>query len=690
MKLVIVESPSKTTPIQRYLGDNEYKVVASKGHLTELTTSGPGGLGIDVEHGFVPSYKIIKSKKETVEAIQKDVSKASEVILASDHDREGEAIAWHYCQVFHLDPKKTKRILFNEVTEEAIKKAINSPTTIDDNLVSAQEARRMLDRIIGFKLSTLLNKKIHARSAGRVQSATLRLICDRQEEIDNFVSEEYYTLDVEILLESGEIIKCNLEKIDGKKASIKTKEENDAVIKELSKPVILKSYKEEKKLVSPKTPLETSSLQQVMNSTYGMSSKKISALAQKLYEGVKIGEEQVGLITYIRVDSQTYSQTFVNKAKAFINDRFGEQYVSSKIKKVNIPEGAHEPIRPTSLKRTPESIKQYLTSDEYKLYKVVYETTLASLMADKIVKKQTAEIEIGNLLFKVEGKQTIFDGFEKILSTKEKDNVIPSEIKTSHLKLNKYDSKLQYTQPPSQYSEASIIKKMRDLGIGRPSTYSPTISTLLDPKRDYLKRNSDGTLNPTDKGMYTVKMLKEYFPKFVDTKFTADMELELDDISSGKTSTTEVLSNFYPPFVELVNEAETKMKKVPIQTLDKTCPKCGAKLVIKKGKYGDFTTCSNYPSCDYVEKEINYTGEMCPQCGRPLVIKGRGRKKFIGCSGYPECKYIKHEERHFHTSNSKICPKCGGQLVEKKGRYGKFLGCSNYPKCHYQERIYKK
>ena len=693
MKLVIVESPSKCNSISKYLGKG-YKVVASKGHIRELATSGEGGLGIDIKNDFEPTYKIIKAKKPLVDSLIKDAKAASEVILASDNDREGEAIAWHLCQVLGLDETKTKRLLFNEITKDAIENAIKNPSVIKNDLVYSQEARRMLDRIIGFKLSTLINRKLHSRSAGRVQSATLKLICDRQEEINNFVPEEYYTLDLLLSIDDKKELKVSLDKIDGKKAHINNAAENELVLKELDNEVKFKSLSTSKKLTSPKLPLKTSTMQQAAFSSFGFQVSKTSRIAQQLYEGVEINGEVVGLVTYIRVDSVTFSQTFINYAKNFIVENYGQEYLSNKIKNVNAPEGAHEPIRPTSLSRTPDKVRPYLTNDQYKLYKLIYERAISSLMADKVYEKQTVEIEVGKLLFKAEGTRTLFDGFEKVLSNKDNDSLIPVEVKEGNLKIKSVDNKQQFTNPPAPYNDAKIIAKMEEVGIGRPSTYASTIATLTDVKRDYIRRDESGNLIPTDKGMLTSRVLNKYFHDFVDCDFTAKMEQELDEISEGNITRKKVMEEFYDPFINLVKDAEVRMYSEPKEYLDKTCPKCGSPLVIKKGKYGDFTTCSNYPHCDYVEKELKYTGENCPICGKPLIEKGKGRKKFIGCSGYPSCNYIKKEEKPKFTStiksDGKTCPKCGGQLVEKKGKFGKFLGCSNYPKCRYQEKISKK
>lgn len=696
VKLVIVESPYKCHTISKYLG-KDYEVVASKGHIRELATSGSGGLGIDVANGYEPSYKISPDKRQIVSMLIEKSKKASEVILASDHDREGEAIAWHLTQVLNLNPKKVKRILFNEVTRDAVNYAIAHPTNIDLNLVYSQEARRMLDRIIGFKLSTLLYKKIHSRSAGRVQSATLKFICDRQIEINNFIPEEYYTLSVVIELSNGVQIKANLDKINGKKASIKSKEENDEVLEELNKPVVLKNISKSKKSVSPKPPLKTSLLQQLAFSQYGMSVKKTSSIAQELYEGVEINGEVVGLITYIRVDSQTFSQTFVNRASEYITNKYGKEYLSNKVRKENAPEGAHEPIRPTSLYRTPESVRSQLSKDQYKIYKLIYDRAIESLIADKLVEQQTIEFAIGNLLFKTEYTSTLFDGFDVVNESKEKGTSFLKINKDEPLKLASYENELKHTTPPSNYNQGSVIEKMEQLGIGRPSTYQSTVNTLLDSKRNYLVSENQ-SLIPTDKGMYTIKVLQEHFKDFVDAEFTAKMEQELDEIAAGNLSRTKVIEDFYGPFIELVEKADKKLKKEPIEKLDKLCPRCGKPLVIRRGKFGDFTTCSDYPNCDYVEKEVKYTGENCPECGKPLVIKRKGKNQFIACSGYPECTYIKKQEKSVFTQRAKqelsaegkICPLCGAPLTIRKGRYSSFLGCSNYPKCHYQEKLAKK
>lgn len=693
MKLVIVESPNKCNTIGNYLGE-DYLVVASKGHVRDLATSGPGGLGVNTAKDFTPTYIINKDKQSVVKMLRQEEKKATEVILATDPDREGEAIAWHLCQVLGLDPSKTKRLEFHEITRDSIEKAIQNPRKIDMNLVASQETRRIFDRIIGFKLSALLKSKIKSRSAGRVQSATLKLICDHQKEINSFVPEKYWTITIE--LDDG--LTVSLDKIDGKAAKINSEDIDKEVLNRLHGNVTVSSITTRTRKVESKPAFSTSTMQQEAFNVYGFSTKKSQAIAQKLYEGIEVGSEHVGLITYIRTDATNLSQEFINKSFSYIEKNYGKEYLGQvKIaKKSALKQYAHEAIRQTSNFRTPDSLKEYLTASEFKLYKLIYNRALASLASPKIENVTTVIFEINGLTFKIESVQTAFNGYEIIYGKANDETApLPNIINGQQLAISKINNKEELTKAPQPYSEAKIVKMMEDLGIGRPSTYATTISILNS--RDYIT-DKHGIVIPTEQGMLTAHILEKYFPELVDTKYTANMEESLDTIQDGSETRTKLLSDFYFPFDKKVKEAYKIIYNEPEKPTGGICPICGSPLVYKKGKYGQFVACSAFPKCNYVEKpqkkEPVLTGELCPKCGKPLVERESRGKKFIACSGYPQCRYIKKEESQnkeiVYEPTGKKCPKCGGDLLLKKGRYGDFYGCSNYPKCHYQEKIKKE
>ena len=695
MKLVIVESPAKCTTIKRYLGD-EYEVVASLGHIRDLATSGKDGLGVDVEHDFAPSYKINKDKIKVVQSLTQLAKNADEVILATDPDREGEAIAWHLAQVLHLDVETTKRLEFHEITRDSISKAMASPRTINKDLVSSQETRRILDRIIGFKLSTLMNKKIKSKSAGRVQSATLKMIKDHDEEIANFQSKEYWNILVQIILNNKEF-NLSFSGKNGKSIDITNQDSANEILAALSDKLVVNDVKKTVRMKESKEPFTTSTLQQEAFAKLKFKTGKTQSLAQKLYEGINVGDEHMGLITYMRTDSTRLSPTFINRSIDFIKETYGENYVG-KVKKSHLndmSQDAHEAIRPTSNHRTPESIKKYLTPDLYNLYKLIYNRAVASLMAPKREEVLNVSLSSGEYTFKFEIYHTAFNGYEILY----KDNDEEAEygytfpdikIGDEFAIVNK-SAEQKFTQPPAHYSEARVVKLMEEVGIGRPSTYATTITTLTE--RDYVS-NENGILTTTDQGRKTAIILNKYFPDIVNVKYTAQMEAKLDHIEDGNLSKTKLLNSFYEPFMKEWENANEKIyKDDPIQTGD-LCPICGAPLIYKDGKNGKFIGCSNYPNCNYIEKkekEVVYTGDTCPLCGKPLVERvSKNGKKFVGCSGYPECKYIKAETAEDEHDRPVVCPECGGYLVKKKGKHGYFYGCSNYPKCNHMEKIYRK
>lgn len=685
MKLVIVESPNKCHTISRYLGDG-YKVLATVGHLRDLSTSGKGGFGVDIENGFKPTYVVSSGKRATVAELKEAARKADDIYLATDPDREGEAIAWHLTQILGLNPKTTKRLEFHEITRVSINEAITKPRVIDMNLVESQETRRIMDRIIGFRLSNIIQKKIKSPSAGRVQSATLELICDHDKEIANFVPEPYWTLSLELKKNNAKIT-ANFHSFSEIK-KIEDEKTNAEILKRLEcGKATVTNVKKSVRTVESKPAFTTSTLQQEAFNTYKFSTKKTSSLAQQLYEGVQINGEHTGLITYIRTDSTYLSDTFVERAERYIEEHFGKEYCGKR-KVVNVAgaQNAHEAIRPTANHTTPESIRSYLTPDQYKLYKLIYERALGSLMAPKKENVISVTFDVGGVTFKAESSSVIFDGYTRLNKEQSEAFNLPTLEVGEELVINKINNESKMTEPPASYTEAKIVKLMEDKKIGRPSTYASTIATLL--KREYVVSKS-GSITTTEQGQKTAYVLKKYFPSFVDVKYTAQMEEKLDQIQEGETTRTEALTEFYYPFIESVEDASKKMYKDLDEPTGRKCPKCGAPLVYKKSKYGNFIGCSNFPTCSYREKEeeeLEKTGEMCPVCGKPLVYRvGKRGKKFVACSGYPDCNYIKKDETPVEVV--KKCPECGGDLIIRGRGKKKFLGCSNYPKCHHIEKL---
>ena len=689
MKLVIVESPTKCNTIQRYLG-NDYVVKASLGHIRDLATSGKGGLGVDVANDFAPTYIINKDKRGVVNELKELTKSADEVILATDPDREGEAIAWHLAKVLGLDVETNKRLEFHEITRDSISAAMQNPRTIDLNLVSSQETRRILDRIIGFKLSALINRKIHSKSAGRVQSATLKIVNDNESEINKFVPEEYWDINCEVEINKHSV-KISFQNSANGSKDIKNEAEAKAVINSLLEKAQITSIKKSVKTVESKLPFTTSSLQQEAFAKFKFSTSKTSSIAQSLYEGVLINGEHVGLITYIRTDSTRLSPTYVARAEKYIEEVFGKQYVGTVKKGKNsmLAQDAHEAIRPTGNHRTPESVRQYLTPDQYNLYRLIYNRAISSLMKPKKEEVLTTMLESGGNIFKLEFSRTIFDGFEVLYKyDQEKDDAFPDFQVGDELIFTKKECEQKFTTPPARFTEAKIVKTMEELGIGRPSTYASTISTLK--KRKYVTEEK-GTLIITDQGIKTAHILDKYFPSIVNAKYTADMEAELDKIQEGDVSSIDILENFYGPFVKMIDDGYEKMYEDEQEETGELCPECGHPLVYKFGKNGRFVACSNFPNCQYVQKEKKeavYTGGTCPNCGSPLVEREKNGTKFIACSNYPHCRYI--EKKEVEIKPIKKCPQCDGMLIRKKGKYGYFLGCTNFPKCTYMEKIKRK
>ncbi len=699
-KLVIVESPSKSRTIEKYLG-SDYKVVSSKGHIRDLATRGKGGLGIDVENHFTPTYEISKDKKETVKELKNAASKCSEVYLASDPDREGEAIAWHLAEVLEVDQSKQNRVIFNEITKNAVIDAFDHPRTIDMDLVKSQETRRMLDRIIGFKLSGLLKNKIKSKSAGRVQSVALNLIVEREKEIEAFKSEEYWTIDANVE-KNRKSFKASLNKIGGKKVKISNEQEANAIISSCDGDFVVKSIERKVKKKQPRLPFITSTLQQEASTKLNFSSKKTMTLAQKLYEGISIRGNHEGLITYMRSDSTRLSDVFVKEAFSYIEKEYGKKYVGSVHQKNNKnAQDAHEAIRVTHIDYTPDSIKNDLTNDEYKLYKMIYARTMAYLMAPSQSDSVSVVIENNGHAFQASGSVLKFDGYLKVYKDYEqtKDEVLPELEVDEILKNVKLEGKQHFTEPPLRYSEARLIKEIEEKGIGRPSTYATIIDTIQ--KRAYvelIKSNENSktkVFKPTEQGILTDKSLQEYFSSIINVSYTANMEKDLDQIADGQKESEKELQDFYDKFMPLLDEAYENMEKMAPEKTGELCPQCGSELVYRNGRFGRFISCSNYPECKYTknEQEEQTTEDVCPNCGSPMVVKKGRYGTFIACSNYPTCKTIKKDEKEKETpkETGELCPECGKPLIERKSRYGTtFVGCSGFPKCRYIQKANKK
>lgn len=637
--LVIVESPSKSKTIEKYLG-NSYKVVSSKGHIRDLKTSGKYGFGVDVDNNFAPSYEPIKGKQKVINDLKKLAKDSDMVYLASDPDREGEAISWHLKDALGLKDKEYERVVFNEITHDKVLEAFKHPRKIDDDLVKSQEARRILDRIIGFRLSKLMQSKTGGKSAGRVQSVALKLIVDREDEINSFIPEKYYTITAFFNDFEADIFKYKTTDLE-----ITKEEEVNNILSKLNKTFNIEEIEKKEKLKKAKYPFTTSTLQQEASTKLGFTGKKTMSIAQKLYEGIDIGTETTGLISYMRTDSVRLSDEFVGKTLNYIEKNYGKEYigyVKTSKKKENVQD-AHEAIRPTDINKTPEKMKEYLTSDEYKLYKLIYIRTLASLMKDAKTLATTIILDNNDYKFKASGSVLTFDGYLKVYSDYEdkEDKILPDldKYNTSVLVSTKIESDEHYTKPKSRYTEAKLIKEMEDLGIGRPSTYAKTMETLVD--RGYVKV-IDKKFNPTEIGIETTNKLQEYFSNLINVKYTAKMEDDLDKIADGKMVWVNLLDSFYKEFEPMLENAFSNMEKKKAEQTGELCPECGSPLVIRKGKYGEFTACSNYPTCKYIKKEEKKVVEVCkcPKCDGVVIEKKTKRgKKFYGCSNYPRCDY---------------------------------------------------
>ena len=672
--LVIVESPSKSKTIEKYLG-KDYKVVSSKGHIRDLATSGKYGLGVDIEDGFKPSYVPIKGKGSVIKELKKDVKDSDMVYLASDPDREGEAIAWHLKDALGIKDKNYKRVLFNEITHDKVVDAINHPTVINTDLVKSQETRRILDRIIGFRLSKLLQSKIGAKSAGRVQSVALKLIVDREREIEAFVPEEYWTITAKFKDYEASLFKYKDDDIE-----LKTKEDADEVLSKISDTYEVISVEKKEKAKKSKLPFITSTLQQEASTKLGFPAKKTMSISQKLYEGIDLGSETVGLISYMRTDSIRLSDEFIGPTMKYIEENYGKNYVGyvKKSTKTENVQDAHEAIRPTSILREPVKVKQYLSNDEFKLYSLIYKRTLAALMSDAKVNQTTIIFDNNDYKFKASGQIMIFDGYLKVYQDYEtsEDKILPELSEGEKCITTDVLSEQHFTKPPARYTEAKLIKEMEDLGIGRPSTYAKTIDTLKE--RNYVEME-DKKFKPTTIGIETTDKLQEFFSDLINVEYTRDMEEELDDIAEGSLVWNDVLKKFYDLFEPRVKDAFSDMEKKAPEETGEVCPECGNPLVKRKGRYGEFVACSNYPECKYIKKEEKEVVEImdCPFCdgGKIVEKKTRKGKIFYGCSNYPKCKIA-----YWDKPTGEVCPECGKLLVTKNGT----IKCSE---CSYEKEV---
>ena len=686
--LVIVESPAKVKTIKKFLGKN-YEVMASNGHVRDLPKS---QLGFSPENDFEPKYITIRGKGEILAKLRKEVKKADKIYLATDPDREGEAISWHLTKALKLDDKDVSRISFNEITKSAVKTSLKKPREIDMDLVDAQQARRMLDRMVGYRISPLLWAKVkRGLSAGRVQSVALRIVCDREEEINAFIPEEYWSLEASLLPEGEKKpIVAKLMDKNGEKIEITSKEQMDAALAELKdKDFNVTDIKKGERTKKAPLPFTTSTLQQEASKALNFPISKTMRIAQQLYEGVDIkGQGTVGIITYLRTDSVRISEEADAAARTFVEETYGDSYVSAGEtgKKSNAKiQDAHEAIRPTDINRIPSEIKESLSRDQFRLYQLIWKRFAASRMANAVYETTTVNIGVGDYRFRVSTSKVAFDGFMAVYTEAddekaEKQVLLKSLDKDTKLSLVDYDPKQHFTQPPAHYTEASLVKTLEELGIGRPSTYSPTITTII-ARRYITKENKN--LYVTEIGEVVNSIMKESFPTIVDEHFTANMESLLDGVAEGKIPWKTVVANFYPDLEKAVQAAEEELEKITIEdeVTDEICEVCGRNMVIKYGPYGKFLACPGFPECRNTKPYYEKIGVACPKCGKDVVIKmtKKGRR-YYGCIDYPECDFMS-----WGRPVDKKCPRCGGYMVEK----GNKLACAD-EHCGYTEQKEKE
>ena len=688
--LIIVESPAKARTITNFLG-KDYKVIASKGHIRDLPKS-TFGITIDDDTGdLVPKYSIPRDANPIVKELKKLAKEAETIFIATDEDREGEAIGYHIAKAIGKEPTELPRIVFHEITKSAIQHALETPRKIDMDSVDAQQTRRLLDRIVGYKLSPLLASKIQkGLSAGRVQSSTLKLVVEKEREIKAFKPEEFWTIDA--LFQKN--IDASIYDYNGLKIEkLTVKNETDAteiVDAAKSESFIVMSLEKTKRKTKTPPPFMTSTLQQAASTQLGFSPKKTMMVAQKLYEGVKTDKGTMGVITYMRTDSMNLAKEAVESAREYIKATYGDKYLPSKAKsyvtKSKGAQEAHEAIRPTMVEFDSKMAADYLSVDELKLYRLIYNRFLACQMTEAELESQSILFKGDKCTFKASGRKLLFDGFYKVTGHGDKDKLLPDLKKGQSVSLDDIKQEQHFTEPPARYNEASLIKKLESLGIGRPSTYAPTVTTLQTRKYIELEKKR---IHPTEIAFTVTEMLEEHFPEIVDSGFTANMEETLDEVAEGNTSWQTILKEFYTPFLNKVEEGKKNIKslKIAIPT-GEDCPKCKSELLLRKGRYGEFIACSNFPKCKYTKNadgtEIEgpeETDEKCEKCGSMMVIKNSKRGKFLACSAYPKCKNAKSLEPAKELTVP--CPECGGKLQEREGKRGKFFGCVNYPKCKF-------
>lgn len=706
--LVIVESPAKAKTIEKFLGKG-YKVLASYGHVRAL----PSKQGsVDTEHGFAPDYQILAESRKHIDLLKKEVAKSEELILATDLDREGEAIAWHLLEALKIDENgdhpKVKRVTFHEITKPAIDAAMASPRRIDKGLVDAQQARSILDYLVGFNLSPFLWKKIrYGLSAGRVQSVALRLICERENEIEAFVAEEYWTIEALLAKSDGASFSAKLHSLDGQKLdkfAINNEAQAETILADLQQAEfrIAQVEKKERKR-NPAAPFTTSTLQQEANRKLGFSARKTMSTAQKLYEGIDIGEGSHGLITYMRTDSVALSDQATSEAREVICQMYGKQYALDKPRtfknKSKNAQEAHEAVRPTSIAHTPEQVKKYLTTDQFRLYQLIWKRTVASQMTQAIFDATSIDITAGTRYsFRAAGQTIRFPGFMALYiegtdnaDDEDQEGLLPPLTKDEAVRREQLTPEQHFTQPPPRFTEASLVKTLEEYGIGRPSTYASIMNTLVTRKYVRLDKRA---FYPEDVGRVVSRLLTEHFGRYVDYDFTAALEEDLDAISRGEKEWTPSVEQFWRPFIALIKQKEQEVSKADLTTekTDKSCPKCSKELVIKLGRSGRFLACSGFPDCRHTEPLANdgqiveepvMSEEKCDKCGAGMLIKTGRFGKFLACSAYPGCKNIQPLEKPKSLDIS--CPLCKeGEMTEKKSRYGKiFYSCNRYPKCKY-------
>ena len=678
--LVIVESPSKAKTIGKFLG-GRYKVIASVGHVRDLPKS---KLGIDIDNDFEPQYISIRGKGDIIKELKKEAKNASKVYLATDPDREGEAISWHLAFLLGIDPGTPCRIVFNEITERAIKEAIKNPRPIDLSLVDAQQARRVLDRLVGYQISPLLWRKVRrGLSAGRVQSAALKIICDRENEIRNFKPQEYWTITAEF--EKKKKFTAKLTEYKGEKILIENAQKNDEILEQLKKGrFTVRSLEEKDRTRRAAAPFTTSSLQQDAANKLNFSTRKTMMIAQQLYEGVEVkGRGIIGLVSYIRTDSVRISDEARAASRDYIVSRMGEEYYGNNVyknKKKDVQD-AHEAIRPSYVDLEPEMVKDSLSRDQYRLYGLIWTRFVASQMAAARFKALSVVIENGDYDFKAVGSRMLFDGFLKVYSSAkddEQDRILPELEKGEELKLTDLQGQQNFTQPPARFTEASLVKDLEDKDIGRPSTYAPIVATLTD--RKYITKEKK-SLIPTELGFIVTDMMEQYFHEIVDAGFTAQMEDNLDDIETKGVRWKSVIEDFYDTLKDELKTADEQIEKVEFkeEPTGELCEKCGKPMVIKHGRFGAFAACTGYPECRNTKPIVQTIDVKCPKCGKDIVArKSKKGRLFYGCSGYPECTQV-----YWNRPVNKQCPKCGALLVEKKGKDTRYA-CSN-SECDYRE-----